>query len=57
MALSNVEVFTSFRLILRYYRIITIEENKKTEFVSFEYLLFGNDENIARIRKSKHFFI
>ena len=45
------------RLILREYRIIPIEENNKKTTASFEYVIYGNHENITRMRKSKHFFI
>ena len=45
------------RLILREYRVIPVEENNKKANASFEYVIYGNNENIARMRKSNHFFI
>jgi len=41
---------------LREYRIIPIEENHKRSTSSYEYVIYGNHENIIRMRKSKHFF-
>ena len=45
------------RLIFREYRVIPVEENNKKANASFEYVIYGNNENIARMRKSNHFFI
>ena len=45
------------RLILRDYRIIPIIENNKLSTVDYEYIIWGNNENISRMRQSRHFFI
>ena len=45
------------RLILRDYRTIYIETEKRKNPINVEYTIWGNDENIGRMRKSKHYFI
>lgn len=45
------------RLILRDYRIIPIKENEKISTSEYEYIIWGNNENISRMRQSKNFFI
>ena len=57
LCIFNNKFYYENRLILREYRNIPLEENKKISFASYEYVIFGNNENIARIRKSRHFFI
>ena len=45
------------RLILREYRCIPIEDPNKIHNNNIEYAIWGNMENINRMRKSKNFFI
>ena len=45
------------RLILRDYWIIPKTENDKFSTVDYEYIIWGNNENISKMRQSKHFFI
>ena len=45
------------KLILRDYRVIPINENNKISSAEYEYIIWGNNENILRMRQSKHFFI
>ena len=45
------------RLILRDYRNIPIKENEKLSTSEYEYIIWGNNENISRMRQSKNFFI
>ena len=45
------------RLILRDYRVIPISENNKISTAEYEYIIWGNNENILRLRHSKHYFI
>ena len=44
-------------MILRDYRIIPIIENKKISTSNYEYIIWGNNENILRMRQSKNYFI
>ena len=44
------------RLILREYRCIPIEDPNKIHNNNIEYAIWGNMENINRMRKSKNFF-
>lgn len=45
------------RLILRDYRAIYIETEKRKNPINVEYAIWGDNENIGRMRKSKHYFI
>ena len=45
------------RLILRDHRIIPINENNKISTTYYEYIIWGNNENISRMRQSRNFFI
>ena len=45
------------RMILRDYRINPIIENKKISTSNYEYIIWGNNENIIRMRQSKNYFI
>ena len=38
------------RLILRDYRVIPITENEKISNSEYEYIIWGNNENISRMR-------
>ena len=42
---------------MRDYRVISIVENNKYSFTEYEYIIWANNENISRMRKSEHFFI
>ena len=44
-------------LILRDYITIYIETDKRKKPINIECTIWGNDENIGRMRKSKHYFI
>ena len=45
------------RQILTDYRSLYIELENGQDVVNIEYIIWGNDENIDRLRKSKHYFI
>jgi len=45
------------RLILRDFRIINDESDKNNKNNNYEYIIWANDENIKRIRKSNHLYI
>ena len=45
------------RLILREYRIIPLESESKSTNKFLEYIIWGNSENIMRLKASKHIFI
>ena len=45
------------RLILRDHRTIPINENNKISTTYYEYIIWGNNENISRMRQSRNFFI
>ena len=45
------------RLILREYRTIYTQEEKKKEPQKIEYIIWANEENLRRIRISNHYFI
>ena len=45
------------RLILRDHRTIPINENNKISKTNYEYIIWGNNENILRMRQSRNFFI
>lgn len=45
------------RLILRDFRSVYKQIDPKKKLKSLEYIIWGNDENIKRINKSKHFYI
>ena len=45
------------RLILRDYRTIYAESAPHNKNKCFEYIIWANDENIKRIRKSKHYYL
>ena len=45
------------RLILRDYRSIYAESAPHNKIKCFEYIIWANDENIKRIRKSKHYYL
>ena len=45
------------RLILQEYKIILMEDEENQEGIYYEYIIWGNEENISRIRKSKYFYI
>ena len=45
------------RLILRDHRTIPINENNRLSTAYYEYIIWGNNENISRIRQSRNFFI
>ena len=45
------------RLILREYRIIPLESESKSTNKFLEYIIWGNSENILRLKESKHIFI
>ena len=44
-------------MILRDYGVIPINENNKISTSEYEYIIWGNNENISRMRQSKNFFI
>ena len=45
------------RLFLRDFRIINDESDKNNKNNNYEYIIWANDENIKRIRKSNHWYI
>ena len=45
------------RLILRDYRTVYAESAPHNKIKCFEYIIWANDENIKRIRKSKHYYL
>ena len=45
------------RLLLREYRLIPVEGSSREKQLSHEYIIWGNAENIMRIKVSKHIFI
>ena len=47
----------SNRLILREFRSLYIHINKNSKLILCEYIIWGNDENIARMRISKNYYI
>ena len=45
------------RLILRDHRLIPINENNRISTAYYEYIIWGNNENISLMRQSRNFFI
>ena len=45
------------RLILREYKTISVQTERKNQPINYEYIIWANDENINRISKSNHLFI
>ena len=45
------------RLLMREYRLIPIEETSKEKNICHEYIIWGNAENIMRIKASKNLFL
>ena len=45
------------RLIFREFRSINVETTSKKKPILLEYIIWGNDENISRLRLSKNYFI
>ena len=45
------------RLILREFRILYKQKDGKNKIKNLEYIIWANEENIKRIRKSKHYYL
>ena len=45
------------RLILREFRSIYKQKDPNIKIKSLEYIIWRNEENLKRLRKSKHFYI
>ena len=45
------------RLILREFKTISLQTEKKNNPIKYEYIIWANDENLNRISKSNHLFI